>query len=174
MAMSADDIRLAFAALARQLEAVEQRGEIVVIGGAALVLLFDARQSTKDVDAYFLKPDAAALRAAAAHIAEQMNLPSDWLNDAAKGYLHGLEIGETLYETNSLTVYAASATQLLALKLAAWRDAVDRADAKLLLEHLRGSRREIWSAVERFVPEHELDKASYAFDDLWEAVHGPS
>lgn len=52
MPLSADDINRAFAALSLELEGQHRRAEIVVVGGAALVLLFRARDSTKDVDAY--------------------------------------------------------------------------------------------------------------------------
>jgi len=38
---------------------------------------------------------------------------------------------------------------------------------------MSGSREEIWSALEPFIPKHELQKASYAFDDLWDASHEP-
>ena len=57
------------------------------------------------------------------------------------------------------------------MKLAAWRDAVDRADARRLLKEMIGSRDEIWTALESFIPPHELQKASYAFDDLWDASY---
>lgn len=58
------------------------------------------------------------------------------------------------------------------MKLAAWRDAIDREDAKLLLSHLNGSAQEVWSSVQSFLPKHQVDKASYAFEDLWETLHG--
>jgi len=174
MALSADDIRRAFGALSEELQRHGRRGEIVVVGGAALVLLFGARESTKDVDAYFLSPTAVILRDAAQAVADRLNLPGDWLNDGAKGYLVGLTSGELLYDSPGLTVRAASVAQLLAMKLAAWRDAVDRADAMLLLSHLHGTAEDTWLAVQPFVPPHQLDKASYAFEDLWEKCHGRS
>jgi hypothetical protein len=65
-----------------------------------------------------------------------------------------------------------SVAQLLAMKLAAWRDAIDRDDAKLLLYRMSGSSEAIWAAVEPLVPHGQLDKAWYAFQDLWESVHG--
>lgn len=95
-------------------------------------------------------------------------------HDGAKGYLFGLTTGVALYNSDTLTVYAASTAQLLAMKLVAWRDAIDRGDAKLLLSQMSGSAGEIWSAVKPFVPLHQLDKASYAFEDLWETRHEPS
>jgi hypothetical protein len=174
MPLSADHIRQAFGALSEELKRREQRAEIVVVGGAALVLLFGARESTKDVDAFFVKPEASIVREAAEAVAHRLNLPSDWLNDGAKGYLVGITTGEVLHHSHELTVCAASIAQLLAMKLAAWRDAIDRGDAALLLSHMVGSFNDIWSAVRPFVPPHQLGKASYAFDDLWETLHGRS
>jgi hypothetical protein len=174
MTLSADDIRRGFEALSDELKLHEQPAEIVVVGGAALVLLFNARESTKDVDAYFLKPEASRMRKAAEAVANRLNLPADWLNDGAKGYFVGVTVGEVLYESEMLTVRAASIAQLLAMKLAAWRDAIDRSDAELLLSQMTGSADEIWSALKPFVPPHQLDKASYAFDDLRETLHGNS
>jgi hypothetical protein len=174
MALSATDIRNALGALSAELARSGQQVEMFVAGGAALVLLFDARKSTKDVDAYFVTPEPSAVRRAARYVAEQLGLPEDWLNDAAKGYFQGLSHGEVLYESASLTARAVSTSQLLAMKLAAWRDAVDRADARLLLANLSGSQAEIWRAIEPHVPPQHRDKASYAFEDLWEAAYGSS
>jgi hypothetical protein len=174
MSLSADDIRQAFAALSDELARRGRRAEIIVVGGAALVLLFRARESTKDVDAYFVMPEASELRDAAEAVAHRLDLPADWLNDGAKGYLVGITSGEVLYESGSLEVRAASTIQLLAMKLAAWRDAIDRSDAKLLLSQMTGSADQVWSAIKPFVPPHHLDKAAYALEDLWETLHGPS
>jgi hypothetical protein len=169
MPLSAEDIQRAFAALAEELQDHNERGEIIVVGGAALVLLFRARESTKDVDAYFVKPAAAVVRSAAEAVADRLDLPSDWLNDGAKGYLVAVTAGEVLYESSSLTVRAASTAQLL--ELAAWRDAIDRADAKLLLSQMPGAAADIWAAIEPFVPLRHVGKASYAFEDLRETTH---
>ena len=56
---------------------------------------------------------------------------------------------------------APSIVQLLAMKLAAWRDDIDRKDARLLLSKLHGTFEEVRAQM-----------ASYAFEDLWESVHG--
>jgi hypothetical protein len=174
MPLSATDILLAFDTLAADLAADGERAEMLVAGGAALVLLYHARDTTKDVDAYFLTPNASAVRRAAGRVADQLSLPEDWLNDSAKGYFEGLSEGETLYDSPPLRVRSVSTSQLLAMKLAAWRDAIDRSDAQLLLQRLSGSRSEIWKALELHVPTQYRDKASYAFEDLWESTHGTS
>ncbi|MFZ9954445.1 MAG: hypothetical protein ACO3GH_07605 [Ilumatobacteraceae bacterium] len=56
-------LRRAFLMLAERLERRNVVGEIHVFGGAAMVLAFDARAATRDVDALFL-PDSAVRDAA--------------------------------------------------------------------------------------------------------------
>jgi hypothetical protein len=66
------------------------------------------------------------------------------------------------------------ALELLAMKLSAWRDDLDVADARLLLSRISGDRASVWGQVEpHLVPGREL-KAQYAFEDLWEADRGPA
>jgi hypothetical protein len=145
------------------------------MGGAALVLLYDAREATKDVDALLIEGGSAdELRRVSREVAPTLGLPEDWLNDGAKGYVHGLALGERILSVPNLTVHALAPSQLLAMKLSAWRDDVDIEDARLLLSRLPGSRDDVWNGVQPYiVPGREL-KAQYAFADLWEAAHGPS
>lgn len=144
------------------------------MGGAAIVVLYGARDSTKDVDIAVLSGDAATVRDAARRVAAEQGLPDDWLNDAAKGYLHGLRLGPVIVQLPAVTIRTLAIEQLLAMKLSAWRDDLDVADARLLLSKLSGAKDEIWDGVEpHLVPGREL-KARYAFDDLWETSRGPS
>jgi hypothetical protein len=146
--------------------------ELLLVGGAAMVMAYHARESTKDVDAVFLSvPEPERLRRAVAEIAASSDLPADWLNDGAKGYLHGLAPGKTVLQTPALVVRVAAAEQLLAMKLSAWRDDVDIDDSRLLLGELTGAREAVWNQVECFLlPGREL-KARLAFEDLWSEIH---
>ena len=147
--------------------------ELALVGGALMVLLYDARESTRDVDAIILAPrEAGLVRELAQAVAGERGWPDDWLNDGAKGFLIGLSPGPVVFSAPGIEVRSPSTAQLLAMKLSAWRDDVDIADARRLLQEMTGDRDEIWQAVEPYlVPGDEL-KAQYAFEDLWEALYG--
>ncbi len=61
------------------------KGEICLYGGAVMCVVYDARPSTKDIDAVF-KP-AQELREAVKRVAMANQLRENWLNDAVKGLL---------------------------------------------------------------------------------------
>lgn len=150
-----------------------ERIELLLLGGGLMVLVFDARQSTRDVDVVILAPpDAAKVRSLAETVARERNWPPDWLNDAAKGFVVGTSRGAIVFTASGIEVRRPSIEQLLAMKLCAWRDDVDIADARRLLQELRGDYNEVWQGVTPHLqPNHEL-KAKYAFDDLWDETHG--
>lgn len=146
--------------------------ELLVVGGTAMVLLYDTRPATRDVDALILSPQAQLVRTWASQVAATYHWPADWLNDGAKGYLVGWSEGETVFTAPGIVVKTPVTAQLLAMKLSAWRDDVDIADAQRLLEAMAGDRAEIWAALAPYLfPGTEL-KAQYAFEDLWEALYG--
>src|SRR5438067_10714426 len=96
----------------------------------------------------------------------------DWLNDGAKGYLVGLSNGPVILSAPGIEVRSPSTAQLLAMKLSAWRDDLDVADAGRLLDEMTGNRGEVWREIEPYlIPGDEL-KAQYAFADLWEGRSG--
>lgn len=146
--------------------------ELLIVGGAAMILLYDARLSTRDIDAFILSPEGRIVRGMVEQIAEESDLPEDWLNDGAKGYLMGISPGPLLFSAPGIMVRSPAVVQLLAMKLSAWRDEIDIADAQRLMQEVRGEQQEVWDALEPYlVPGSEL-KAQYAFLDLWESIHG--
>ncbi len=60
--------------------------EIAVYGGSALMMLYDWRAATKDVDGVF-EQDRLIVRRLIVTVAEQHGWPLDWLNDSVKGFL---------------------------------------------------------------------------------------
>lgn len=161
--------------LGRLAEAQGEKVELVLIGGALMVLAYETRPSTHDVDAVILAPhETYIVRTFAKTVALERGWPEDWLNDAAKGYLVGLSPGPVIFTAPGIEVRSPSAAQLLAMKLSAWRDDVDIADARRLLQEFPPDtdREAVWQEVEPYlVPGSEL-KAHYAFLDLWETLYG--
>ena len=78
-----------------------------------------------------------------------------------------------MFRATGIEVRRLSIEQLLAMKLSAWRDDIDIADARRLLEELPNAYDEVWEQVARYLQPGKQLKARYAFDDLWEELHGP-
>jgi len=167
------DVIEALTRLGELAHAQSQNVELVLLGGSLMVLVFETRQATRDVDVVILSPaETASVRAMAKSIAAERGWPDDWLNDAAKGFMVGVSQGPVIFASQGIVVRRPAIEQLLAMKLCAWRDDVDIADARRLLRELSGAYNEAWRNVEPFLqPGREL-KAKLAFDDLWEESHG--
>ena len=151
------------------------RVELTLVGGAVMVLRFNARLSTRDVDAVILLPrEAKLVREMAKRVAEEHDWPEDWLNDGAKGYLVGISNGPIVFQAPGIEARAPSMEQLLAMKLSAWRDDVDISDARRLLQEIAGNRKrdDVWKNLEPYLVKGDELTAQYAFLDLWESLYG--
>lgn len=113
--------------LADELSALGIRGEMFVVGGAAMALAYNTRRSTRDVDAVF-EPKAVVYEAAR-RVAARREIDPDWLNDAVKGFLPGADPAATvLFERPGLAVSVGSPRYLLAMKVMAARVERDEDD----------------------------------------------
>jgi len=124
---------MALRSLDEELSAVGVRGEVFVVGGAAMALAYDARRATVDVDAIFVP--AVEVRKAAARVAERLQIEEDWLNVGAKAFMPGSDperIG--VFEGDHLSVAAASPRYLLAMKLLASRLERDQDEIRILYD----------------------------------------
>ena len=135
--LTAPDIRRLFELLECELGNVEAESELYLVGGAIMFLALNARDATRDVDAWF-KP-TKIIRQAAARVAAEANVPEDWLNDAVKGYLSFRGDVDPFLELPHLRVFVARPTYLLAMKCAAMRlgeEFHDLDDVRYLLRYL--------------------------------------
>lgn len=173
--LTGDDIRRLFELLNEELGRSGVRGELYLVGGAVMCLVFDARPSTRDVDALF-RP-TSELREAAARVALHADVPADWLNDGVKGFLSPRGKFDPYLDLPHLAVFTAQPEYLLALKCAAMRIGAgfrDEADVRFLLRALNIERYE--DAVEvvlRYFDEDRIpQKTWYALEDLLEPEEG--
>lgn len=173
MLLDADEIRAGLTQLGAIATLHNETIHLVVLGGAAMVLGFQARLATRDIDVLMLPPpEAQHVRRWVQQVGHARGWADDWLNDAAKGFLVGVSEGPVLLTAPGIVVRRPSTAQLLAMKLCAWRDQTDIDDARRLLRELRGSDAAVvWSQVLPYLLRGRELKAQYAFEDLWEELH---
>src|SRR5438270_2621261 len=106
----------ALARLSELLKGREAHGEICLLGGTTMVLAFKARPATRDVDAIF--QPAQLIRELARTVQEEQDLPDNWLNDGAKGFISAaLETSDRdLPQFENLHVLAPTPAYMLAMK----------------------------------------------------------
>lgn len=116
----------------------EITGELYLVGGAVMCLVYSARNSTRDVDAYFQPSDA--IRQAVAEIAStEEALEPDWLNDSVKGFLSPQGEYHPYLDLSHLKIYTAQPEYLLAMKCLSMRQGgeyQDEQDVQFLLDYL--------------------------------------
>lgn len=138
-----------------------------------MVLGFQARQATKDVDAIFAPP--AAIREEAVAVASQLGLEPDWLNDAAKGFASPAGEFQELAELDlpHLRVQVPRPEYLLAMKVMASRaarlgDAGDKEDIRFLIRLLRLTAPEQVMAIVQtyYDPARILPRSFYLVEEI--------
>ena len=176
--LSRTAIMEAFSKLSDELGKRGVQGELNVVGGTAMVLAFNSRQSTKDVDAIF--QPSAEVRLAASAVAVELDLPSDWLNDAAKGFLsqNGDFVPLDALDLPNLRVQAPTAEYMLAMKVLAARSGIgsehgDAADIAFLIRLLALTEaEEVMRIVGRYYdPSRILPRSTYLVDEILDGFH---
>jgi hypothetical protein len=165
-------------ALRRLAELLRDRGvdgEVCLLGGTVMVLAFRARPATKDVDAIF--EPASLVRELSHKVAAEHELPADWLNNGAKGFVsarHDTTTGD-LPQWEGLRLTMPTPEYLLAMKCMASRigagpsDPGDVADIRFLVSHLAlTSAEEAREIVARYYPEDRIPpRATYLLEDIF-------
>lgn len=170
-----DDLHLLLEQISQDLAARGIRGDLFIVGGAAMALAYSTRRFTRDVDGVF--EPKAEIYAAARRVAAQHDLPGDWLNDAVKGMLPGTDPNaRDVVSLPGLRVSVGSPQYLLALKVNAAR--VDRdADDIRHLASLCGAdtAAEVLAITERVMGGRPLlPKSQYIVEELFPPTSGTS
>lgn len=125
MLISTDDLHAGLLRLGEIAHAAGKLIEISIYGGAALGLVWNLREFTRDVDAV-IHGDSTYLRQAAQAVAIERGWPDDWLNDGVKGFLSAspsLSFWRDFpsIEKPGIRVFIPSAEYLFAMKAMAMR-----------------------------------------------------
>ena len=146
-------------------------GEIGIVGGAVMCLVYESRNATKDVDAIF--EPAAIIRELAAQIALEEDLPPDWINDAAKGFIQTGFAKHEVVNFPNLRVWAPEPRYMLAMKCISARwDTSDRDDVIFLLKFLNiRDPDQVFNIVEGFYPKNIIPaKTKFLIEEVLEST----
>ena len=105
--MNPSDIQRYLKMVADELHSRNVTGELVLAGGAVMLLVIRNRETTKDVDAYFAT-NAQEIREAALTVAQREHLPPNWLNDGMKGFFYTVPPTALWVDYPGLRVYSQS------------------------------------------------------------------
>lgn len=102
----------------------QNKAELVIVGGAAVLIDYNFREGTMDVDAISVMP--REIKEAAMKVADKYGLPTDWLNSdfhLTTSYSPKLREYSKYYKTfsNALEVRVIKDEYLIAMKLVACR-----------------------------------------------------
>ncbi len=118
------------------------KAEIAIYGGRVMMIAYDCRKATKDIDAIF--HPAGAIEPLIRQVAAEMNLPEDWMNSGVKTFVGAREAREEFAELQipGLVLTRPGPEYLLAMKCLAARlptlfRAGDVEDIKFLVRKLR-------------------------------------
>lgn len=158
-------IRAALHLLATKLQRRNIIGHVHVIGGAAMLLAYNSRTITRDIDAIFA-PDGPVVDAVR-EIAREKQWPSTWLNNQAAAYTaRNPDEGLAVFDHPHLQVMATPAAHLLAMKVLAARSDRDADDALILLQHLKIDTAEaVWQIIGRYFTGAMIPDRSRLFVD---------
>jgi len=179
--MEKEQIHKALVRLGEILRVRRVTGEVAIFGGAAIVLGFDFRRATQDVDSLVTSGHGQVMQAAQ-EVGEELQLPPNWLNEQATIYLskHRDFSLFKMYPSEGqfgLRVLLAKPEYVLAMKLLAFSlYAADVDDIQHLALHLkRTSAENLLSLLKHYYPnEHITPERVLQVTELARKLHAPS
>ena len=130
--------------------------DVVLVGGAAMILHHGAPRATRDVDVLLLRGDLGEMRRAVQRVARAHDLPDDWVHDAVKGFADILppdfyhRLVPLDLPLRYLHLYVLGRPEQAAMKIVALREQ-DLEDLELLLPSMSDDDKRILVAIMRHV-----------------------
>jgi hypothetical protein len=155
--MTGDEMRAGLAELGTRLESEGVHAKLWLVGGAVMVLAFQWRESSDDIDAA-IAPSEDVLRIAR-EVGLGRGLEPEWLNNAAMAYIpQAVEPDwQFLGKYGALEVLRADEMTMLAMKLRASRGRRDMGDIEYLINRCGFTEEiDILEMYEQYFPEDPL------------------
>lgn len=160
-----------FKKLNEALKFQHQKGEIGIVGGAVMCLVYKARPATRDVDAIF--EPSTIIRNLAQQLALDEGLAPDWLNDSVKAYIQPHIAKQEVLTLSHLNVWAPEAEYMLAMKCLSSRiDTQDGDDIRFLVKYLGLTKpKEVFNLIEKYYPKNRIEaKTQFFIEELMESL----
>ena len=154
--LSKDEIQKYFNLLNDELKSLNKHGQLLICGGAALTLVYNARDSTRDIDGIFEPKET--FRKIIKKVGTENNLADDWLNDGAKGFISTNMTSSVIQSFSNLTISSIDPEPLLAMKLASSRFyGMDKFDSVFLMEKLKiQNKQQLFNILNTYIPKDRL------------------
>jgi hypothetical protein len=158
-----------FERLNQELEQHGEIGEIGIVGGTVMCLVYNARQATKDIDAVF--EPTKIIRKLVKKIAEEEGITPDWLNDGAKAFVQADFKRNEVLSLPNLRVWAPEPKYMLAMKCISARwDSSDRDDVMFLIKLLKLKEpAQVFTLIESYYPKDRIPpKTRFFVEEIFE------
>ncbi|HEY5587393.1 MAG TPA: DUF6036 family nucleotidyltransferase [Candidatus Paceibacterota bacterium] len=161
--LTKNDIEKYLEEINTRLKNEDNYGDIIIAGGAALTMVYNARNSTHDIDAIFSPKED--MNKIIKSMAEEYDINEDWLNDGVKGFLTREMTSSVYVKHSNLTVSSIDADALLALKLTSARAfSKDMDDSITLMKHLNiKDEAHLFAIIEKYISKDRQTAQSYFF-----------
>jgi hypothetical protein len=156
--------------LNERLKTRDIKGQIGLFGGTVMCLAFNARSATKDIDAIF--EPKQVIYDIARQMAQDYNLPADWLNDSVKGFVTPNREMKIFQNMSHLKVFIPSPEYMLAMKCMSLRlvGTKDEEDIRFLINYLKLENvDDILNIIQQYFPSNMIrPKTEYFLIELLE------
>jgi hypothetical protein len=146
-----------------RLERINREREIIIFGGAAMTLVYEARDATRDIDAKFRS--SVELRRIIKNISDDFEIDEGWLNNDGERYITDRMPTSLYLEYSNLKVYTVNADCLLAMKLTSARmDSSDMDDSIFLMGLLDiQTESQLIDLIEKYIDDDNRDASTKFF-----------
>jgi hypothetical protein len=172
--LNRDERESALAELADELNTRNVKAKVYLVGGAVMVLAFNARFSAGDIDGSMYPTDDVL--GVAAEIGERRGLGAEWLNNSAQQFIPVFKDPDwrPILKSRNVEIVAADERSMLAMKMRAGRGSQDRQDINFLVKRCGvTSAAEALHLYHEYFPEDPLpDRTLPLLEEAIEAI-GP-